>query len=112
MEAGIRQWHEYLYYSHGLSKAFDISPHVLLRAKLETYNVSDQGCEMIKSYLHMTSQKVKLSMHKSGWKWLEEGTPQTSINDPDLFSIFLNDLLCCLEGLCNIDNYAGSNIMA
>ncbi len=38
-----------------LGKAFDVLPHILLLTKLKAYNVSDQGCEIVKSYLSMRS---------------------------------------------------------
>ncbi len=48
-----------------LSEAFDALPLALLIAK--AYNVSDQAYEMVKCYLSMRNQRVKIAMHKSGW---------------------------------------------
>ncbi len=55
------------------SKAFDAPPRTLLIAKLKAYNVWDQACEMVKCYVSMRSQRVKIDIHKSGWKWLQKG---------------------------------------
>ncbi len=94
------------------SKAFDTLPHALLISKLEAYNVSDQTCKMVKWYLIMRNRRIKMGMHRSGWKWLEKGVPQVSINGSDYLIIFPTDLFYCLDGLCNIDNHANNNTLS
>ncbi len=46
-------------------------------------------------------------------KRLEKGVPQGSIDGPDYFNIFLNDMCYCFDGLCNdIFNYADDNTLS
>lgn len=47
-----------------LIKAFDTMNHKVLVAKLSTFNFSDGVLELIKSYLHNKTQRVKVHNHQ------------------------------------------------
>ncbi len=66
--------------------------HDLPIAKLKAYNLSDSACQMVKRYLSIHYQRVKIGTHRSEWKRLEEGDPQGSTNGPDYFNIFKNNM--------------------
>jgi hypothetical protein len=43
---------------------------------------------------------------------LEKGVPQGSISGPDYVNILKNDMFYCLDGLCDIYNYADDNTLS
>ena len=95
-----------------LSKAFDAIPHGLLLSKLHAYGLSDNACEMIRSYLTDRRQRVKIDDVRSDWEYTIRGVPQGSQVGPHVFNIFLNDFFYFLEGLCQTLNYADDNSLA
>ncbi len=50
-----------------LSKAFDAIQHGLLLAKLHSYGLSQNACEIIRSYLTNHKQRVKINDVRSSW---------------------------------------------
>jgi hypothetical protein len=95
-----------------LSKAFDAIPHGLLLSKLHAYGLSDNACEMIRSYLTNRRQRVKIDDIRSDWEYTVRGVPQGSQVGPHVFNIFLNDFFYFIEGLCQTLNYADDNTLA
>ena len=95
-----------------LSKAFDAIPHGLLLAKLHSYGLSKNACEMIRSYLTNRKQRVKINDVRSSWQYTVRGVPQGSQAGPRIFNIFLNDMFYFIEELCQIINYADDNSLA
>jgi len=93
-----------------LSKAFDSLPHGLLIAKLHSYGVSVNACDLIRSYLNDRPQRVKIGQYKSSWQTLKRGIPQGSLTGPMLFNFFLNDIFYYLN-TNNICNYADDNTL-
>ena len=93
-----------------LSKAFDSLPHGLLLAKLNSYGVSMEACDFIRSYLGNRPQQVKIGQYKSSWKIINRGIPQGSLTGPMLFNFFLNDIFYYLN-TNNICNYADDNTL-
>jgi len=91
-----------------LSKAFDCLPHALLIAKLRAYNVSEDACCLIASYLSRRLQRVKVADIKSTWCETKKGVPQGSGLGPLLFNIFINDIFHTVKQ-CNLVNYADDN---
>jgi hypothetical protein len=95
-----------------LSKAFDSLPHALLLAKLRSYGLSDNSCQLIKTYLTNRQQRVKIGTERSTWRELKRGVPQGSLTGPLLFNIFLNDLLHDISDICTVYNYADDNSLS
>ena len=91
-----------------LSKAFDCLPHDLLIAKLHAYGFSDNALQLLYSYLHNRTQRVKINSTHSEWKNITMGVPQGSVLGPLLFNIFLNDIFLFIEK-SEICNYADDN---
>ena len=113
----IEQWRESLDKGHvvatvlmDLSKAFDSLPHGLLLAKLNSYGVSLDACDFIRSYLGNRPQQVKIGQYKSSWQTINRGIPQGSLTGPMLFNFFLNDIFYYLS-TNNICNYADDNTL-
>ncbi len=93
-----------------LSKAFDCMPQCLLIAKMSTYDLSNDACEFMSSYLCDRYQRVKISNNKSSWKKMLKGIPQGSGLGLFLFNVFMNDIFYFTEK-CDLLNYADDNTL-
>ncbi len=76
-----------------LSSAFDCLPPNLMYHKLVAYGFSHDSALLIHNYLTGRSQRVKIGSVVGDWMNLTKGTPQGSKLGPNLFSLFINDLL-------------------
>ena len=76
-----------------LSKAFDCLNHELLTAKLNAYGFSLPALRLINDYLSNRKQRTKIENTYSTWLDIIFGVPQGSVLGPQLFNVFLVDLL-------------------
>ena len=90
------------------SKAFDTINHDLLIAKLKAYGFSKEALKLMKSYLKNRKQKVQINNKFSSEKDVIAGVPQSSIDVPLLFNLFINDLTFFIEQRTS-SNYADDN---
>ena len=74
-----------------LSKAFDTINHDLVVAKLKAYGFSINGLDLMCSYLKNRKQSVQISNSFSSTKKVNAGVPQSSIDEPLFFNLFIND---------------------
>ncbi len=93
-----------------LSKAFDCMPHDLLLEKFKAYGVTGKALELLRSYLHERTQRVKLGLEVSAWNFVKKGVPQGSILGPILFNVFINDLFYAIKHAL-LTNYADDNTL-
>ena len=91
-----------------LSKAFDTINHDLLLAKLKAYGFSKGALTLMFSYLRNRKQKVVISNSASTTQIVIAGVPQSSIDDPLFFNLFINDFVLFIEYTA-LGNYADDN---
>ena len=91
-----------------LSKAFDTINHDLLIANLEAYGFSKEALKLMKSCLKNRKQKVQINSKFSSERDVVAGVPQSPVDDPLLFNLFLNDLIFFIEQ-CTLSNYVDDN---
>ena len=85
----------------GLYKAFDRVWHDGLLYKLESYGISRNLLNLLRSFLLNRMQRVVLNGKYSHWELIKSGVPQGSILCPMFFLVYINDLAdnvnCCIK---------------
>ena len=74
------------------AKAFDTVPHQRLLRQVESFGITGNVLQWIRSFLHNRQQKVIANGAESSWSPVLSGIPQGSIMGPILFTLFVNDL--------------------
>ncbi len=74
------------------------------------YGFTENSALLIHSYLSGRSQRVKIGSTAGDWMDLAKGTPQGSKLGPNLFNLFINDLLYYLPE-DSVANFADDNTL-
>ena len=77
-------------------KAFDTTPHELLKSQLFSYGISGKTLKLIYSFLCFR-QQVVVNGVKSDWAPVLSGVPQGTDLGPLWFSLYINDISSDIE---------------
>ena len=72
-------------------KAFDTINHGLLLSKLPAYGFSKQALSFRCSYMKNRRRRVQINNKFSSLKVVIAGVPQSSLDEPLVFNLFIND---------------------
>jgi len=75
-----------------IEKDYDMVNKEVLLSKLLSYGISGRMFHFIRSFLSNRTLQVRIGSTLSMTKRLENGTPQSSVLSPILFSLMINDL--------------------
>ena len=87
-------------------KAFDTSPHELLKSKLFSYGIGGTTLNWINAFLCFRQQRVLVNGIKSDWAPVVSGVPQGTVLGPLLFSLYINDISADIESEIRLFDFA------
>ena len=90
-----------------LSKAFNT---INLLGTFDAYGFSRASLKLLQNYLCSRQQRISINGSSSHWTEVITGVPQSSILDPLLFNVFLNDIFMFISK-CNFCDYADDNTL-
>ena len=85
-----------------LEKAFDTVPHEQLVSKLKTAYIDCRIINWMINYLSGRKQHVVIRCEKSQWLNVYSGVSQSSVIEPIVFLIYINDLPTGIKSKINI----------